>query len=71
MVKLKVKKIVIYKADKGGSRLILDYAFVEQIIISELENTQNFQKLDYDPVPEIRNAIKNSKMRIFIRFQNF
>ena len=37
------KKIIISKADKGGSILILDYVFVEQIIIAELENTQNFQ----------------------------
>ena len=57
------KNIVITKADKGGSILIMDYAFVEKTIVNELADGEKFVKLPGDPVPEIREQMKRLTLK--------
>ena len=55
---VKNKTIVITKADKGGSILIMDYSFVENTIAENLANEEQYVKLPMSPVNQIRDDMK-------------
>ena len=55
--KVKSREIYVTKADKGGSILILDAKEVEEIMTSELGDTEKYEPLDKDPRAEIRKTV--------------